>query len=620
MPTLRRLICAIALIGLACSGPETQTADAGGGGGGGGGAGAGGGGGSSGPQTVADLRADVNRDGVVDLTAGAADDVGEDSWDATHGAIFLANIDDDQKLCSFDDSTSDAVLATCNDAADEVVNGPDDLLDLAPLQTVPWPDAPEGTTGTLTVSTNALTRVRLFLKVNGDYLSYLQGTKVGTSEVRTGVSFAIEAKDIVRDANWDGYVDLTWAVTPGNAADQAKIDVVRMRISPVMLFDHLQSAETVFVSNIVGDGDSSAFQSAISQASSAAGIANPVYKYPTDDQWNQDYFENGYMAMPAAGGGQHVIRVAYRSANIYNSPTSSQPLRFAGRIAYAMRGKDHAALQQFDPSANPDMDSLNSFGNTETIPPYALGSKQYPMGRVYRGSVPSFHPDVSFSKMLEAQKVQPPVYVDTSWLLVGHVDETVSFLKVNSPRGWIVLVNDVALAKQMLEDQVTAGNGSVKVFEGMSWYDDWGNPYPAETTISGVLADTDVMNESASSAVEVAAQLDILKTETGITDAEIVKVPFLHQRVSGYSLAYQPGTVNLLVLSDHVVAVPAPHGPVINNVDIFKKQLEDALSPYGYSIQWIEDWDLYHALAGEVHCGTNAARTIPSQKWWETGR
>ena len=55
---------------------------------------------------------------------------------------------------------------------------------------------------------------------------------------------------------------------------------------------------------------------------------------------------------------------------------------------------------------------------------------------------------------MESQAVQPPVYVDTSWLLVGHVDETISFVKTSSPRGWTILVNDPAMAKKMLQDAV----------------------------------------------------------------------------------------------------------------------------------------------------------------------
>jgi protein-arginine deiminase len=168
---------------------------------------------------------------------------------------------------------------------------------------------------------------------------------------------------------------------------------------------------------------------------------------------------------------------------------------------------------------------------------------------------------------------------------------------------------------------VQNGNGGVKMFEGMSWYD-WntGYPYSAQTTISQVLADTDVMSESAESAVQVDAQIAAIKAATGLTDAEIVRIPYLHQPEDGYSVAYQPGTVNGVVLNGTNYVAPEPHGPVIGGQDIFKDQLEQALAPYGYTVRWVEDWALYHALDGEVHCGSNAARAIPEIKWWETGR
>ena len=61
-----------------------------------------------------------------------------------------------------------------------------------------------------------------------------------------------------------------------------------------------------------------------------------------------------------------------------------------------------------------------------------------------------------------------------------------------------------------------------------------------------------------------------------------------------------------------------PHGPIINGKDIFKQSALDALTPYGITVAWVEDWDFYHAYDGEVHCGTNSRRPIPSNiRWWE---
>jgi len=219
--------------------------------------------------------------------------------------------------------------------------------------------------------------------------------------------------------------------------------------------------------------------------------------------------------------------------------------------------------------------------------------------------------------MMESQAVQPPVYIDTSWLLVGHVDETISFIKTSTPRGWGMLVNDAAMAKQMLQDQSTAGNGSVVMFQGMKWVDDNNVESPADITIDGVLADTAVMTTSQQAVASVDSQVAVIKQETGITDAEIIHVPFLHQPVQGTSLAYQPGTVNGLYYASDTFAAPDPHGPVINGKDIFKDQFETALAAVGVKVVWIEDWDLYHRLDGEVHCGTNSKRALlPDEKWW----
>ncbi len=354
-----------------------------------------------------------------------------------------------------------------------------------------------------------------------------------------------------------------------------------------------------------------------------------------NDQWAQDYFETGYMSMPSQGG-QKVMRVVFRSPN-YRSPGSAlNPLRPAGDVVYSyFHGPNVAGVTQFNkvrttqgaPVSDPDLsqDSLNSFGNTETIPPFSFDGGSWPLGRILRGAIPAFQPDPTFTLMLESQRQQPVLEIDTSWLLVGHVDESVSFLRADSPRGWVMLVNDARLARQMLIDEQDAGFGTTQMFVGKFVQNDFGQIVSAAQSINQVLANTGVMNESLTAAALVDAQVEIIKAATGLSNAEIIRVPFLHEPVTGgpsevFSLAYQPGTVNGLVLDRNHFAPPTPHGPVINGRDIMEKQLEDALRPLGYQVQWTEDWDLYHALSGEVHCGSNAFRQIPSALWWETGR
>jgi protein-arginine deiminase len=261
------------------------------------------------------------------------------------------------------------------------------------------------------------------------------------------------------------------------------------------------------------------------------------------------------------------------------------------------------------------MDTLNSFGNLETIPPYSHAGKSWPLGRVIRGGTGTYYPDKAFDAMVNAQGAQDVFYVDTSWLLVAHVDETLSFVKSPSPRGWVMLVSDPTAAKKVFEQQKAAGFGNATVFSGLYWADN----SVAQTTVNGVLSDTDVLNESAWAATEIAAQVDLIQAETGLLDAELVSVPFLFWQASGYSVAYQPGTVNGISLGDAVFAAPKPNGPVVNGVDVFEAQLKQALAPHGVSAYFVRDWYLYHILDGEVHCGSNTTRAVPATtNWWES--
>lgn len=84
------------------------TGTAGGGAAGGAGTAGGAAGGAAGgvvviPAPVADLRADSNRDGLLDLS----DDTDETLWNTTRGAIILANLDDDSSRCSTSTQVSD---------------------------------------------------------------------------------------------------------------------------------------------------------------------------------------------------------------------------------------------------------------------------------------------------------------------------------------------------------------------------------------------------------------------------------------------------------------------------------------------------------------------------------
>jgi protein-arginine deiminase len=257
------------------------------------------------------------------------------------------------------------------------------------------------------------------------------------------------------------------------------------------------------------------------------------------------------------------------------------------------------------------MDTLNSTGNFETIPPYTNGAENYPVGRVLRGRTATWFPDKTMDALIDAQGQQNILAIDTSWLLVGHVDETVSFMKAATPHGFIMLVTDPAGAVKMLQDQKTAGNGTTAMFSGTS----------GATTIDAFLANTAMMTHNQDAAADIQAQVDVIKAATGLTDAEIVKVPIMHRLTSSKSVAYLPGTVNGIAISDKIFFAPEPHGPMIASKDIFKAAFEASMTTWGITVYWVEDWDLFHALDGEIHCATNADRVVGAgETWWTSGK
>lgn len=178
--------------------------------------------------------------------------------------------------------------------------------------------------------------------------------------------------------------------------------------------------------------------------------------------------------------------------------------------------------------------------------------------------------------------MQPVININTEWLEVGHVDQMVSFVRTNgNARGWKLFVASPKLARQMLMT-AAASNGGATLFEGKSWVDfRTGREIPAMTTIDAILADADLMQANQEAQQWIDDALVILKREVGLTDDDIVEVPFLYKSeqfgdgqggsVSLY-IAYIPGTVNQLVVGQHTVP-PDPFGPVINGQDIFKADL-----------------------------------------------
>ncbi|MFJ8629530.1 protein-arginine deiminase domain-containing protein [Streptomyces sp. NPDC093568] len=618
---------------------------------------------AAGPAARADLRADVNRDGRVDVS-GTDDTSGEDSWSPARGALYLPNIDDDTRRCPTTGTGGrplpDDRLAACNDASDTRVNGAADAADLARLRSVPLTDLPADATGSVRITTGAQ-HTRVFLKRAGTWVAVAPGTRLTAQELRQGVELGAEATDVIRDrAKWDGraVVRLTVSV-PGQTPTS---DDVTLRVAPLLTQHHLQQARQVMVTKVRGADEYAReqrkFVAALEKEVKRAGITAPLVTFGKyDDPWAQDFVEPAYVSMTAPGGKRQVLRVLLRSA---------QPDREAGRELFEkLRGKDVGVVQAFDRSAPPDW-SLNSMGNLETIPPYTLGGRSFPAGRIIMGwrKDGGQRPSTAMRTLLKSQGLQEPLLLDTSWLGVGHVDEFVQFLPADTRRGWRIGLADPEAGLRLLRDAQRAGHGGAKMFSVPGL----GNTPGPKETIDQALASRHLVADNEMAARRITANLEILKRETGVTDAEVVRVPALYTRESEArteggevipvprltrmggttalpdalkeygrqrwlartgdgsvaapratvtTSAYVPGAVNGVLLGRDRYLAPRQWGPVIGGTDVFTEAVTAAYRRAGLKVSYIDDWYTYHLGMGEVHCGTNTLRDA-SAEWWRT--
>lgn len=563
------------------------------------------------PPPALRILVDGNRDGVVD----DRDFPHRASFDGGHGASFLANLDDDD---------SDHVV----DSADEIVNGDDDARDLARVRVPAWTECPEDAVGQLSVEAAETPGVRLYRNAGGAWTVFDPATQtLSAAELRAGVELGIESRGFPTP-EWDGTTNLALRVTQGGV--ELRSDRAVMRVAPWVISSSLDPTIRVFGPEAAGFAAVQYFTddlvSAVSKDVMDIFLINTYRaEYRTrnvgPDVWMQDIMEFGWTAIPAPDSAHHGMHVVLRTPAAQRPMATFTERELLGPNMGYMWHRTSRAVNggRWDPS-------LDSFGNLELLPPYRSAEREYPMGRILLGSVERRHPDRALRSFLDGQRVQGAVFeLDTSWLHVGHVDEFLSFIPADTPRGWRLVVASPRRARALFTDYVARSptNGSRRIFEGMSWYHTSGpregQPYAAQRTVSSLLADTTIMavNQRVQGLIDTEVQR--ISEEVGLTEEDIVELPVLFWEVEAdLHSAYMPGTVNLLFYANSAV-MARPHGVIDGDIDIVEQANIDALAPYGINVRFAEQWDILHVAEGEVHCGTNALRQVPVRwQWWET--
>ncbi|QIS03313.1 hypothetical protein F5X71_14190 [Nocardia brasiliensis] len=534
----------------------------------------------------AQIRADSNRDGVVD---------DKDVDAKANGAVILPNIGDSARRCPTSTSPlSDAELAACHDAADDVARAPEYL---APLVTMPVGTA-AGASGQVAVVGAGADKIRLFIRRADAWVPLHPDTELTERELREGAILGVDARDVLRDrAIWDGAATVRFTVRRG--ARTVTDDVV-VRVAPVVLHNHTQPARSVLVPESGDDRAHERFVGELGAAAKASGIDAPLIRLRTTDTWGQDFVEFGYVSMPGLGGTNVSLRIAIRSP---------QPEREGGRAVFDLKGPGTGAIQLGGFGAR----LVDAFGNVETIPPHTNNGREFPTGRVIigigNGDDPGLH-SAELEKFFAAQQVQEPVLLDAGWLVVGHVDEFVQFLPSSGGRGWRPAVSDPRRGLEILRAQQRAGHGAAPALS---------RPGAAARTIDEVLADERFVARNEVAARKIDENVDRLIRAVGLAREEFVRIPGLYEsggveEAPEALVGFYPGAINGVLMNAANYVAPRQWGPVVDGRDVFEAAVTEAYRSVGLTVRYVDDWEALHLGGGEVHCGTNVLRQI-EQRW-----
>ena len=538
------------------------------------------------PPSASDIEvvitADVNRDGRVDFKT---DEEGKEAWTYDRGAIFFNNSDSDQN-------------AGKPDHVDQIVNGAEDLNDLAVLKVKKIPRLPADFKINISVDSASQTRVRLFMKSGNHEFHNLDlgsGGDIATSLLsQNHLELRLEANSFA-DTDWNGETDVT--VTAMSPDGEMQSDTVRLRVAPFILLSNLNRGKTLYVREFPKRNEAllKSLAELVPQAGAELMIIPGGEPYRPYHIWLQDCLEIGYSEMP--GQKINVVLKANRDKSLDNFAEDR------------LLGPDFGWIQvgSFRETYGKGRGGngwLDWYGNLEVTPPLP----GYPFGRIYYGYNPDGPAEASLNPeivaMLDAQRLQaPPLRLDTGWLLIKHVDEILAFVPSGAPeRPYKVLVVDTGIMIALLEKWIADGHGKVPMLD----------LYEKNMSVASIYTDQELMQHNRDLQKQrIEPNIDLLKQELGLQESDFIRVPVLFDK---YGLALVPNMVNSAVLNEHIYIV-APNGPVIEGKDLLEAEMHRLLN--GLPVEpYFLDARLYHRGGGEIHCGTNIRRDGFPQPWW----
>ncbi|UCC31836.1 MAG: hypothetical protein JSU86_06075, partial [Phycisphaerales bacterium] len=481
---------------------------------------------------------------------------------------------------------------------------------------------------------------------------------------------ALRAADVslwVEGLEFAGEVKLEMEVNDGTGSTCS--DQIQLKVAPLILLGHLNSARQSFVSQITTweAAESAEYCTQRFPNATPPGVSDTIIADPDnggDDPWAQDEFQIGYQESPQKA--MYVVLDSKRDRGLEPFPVT-------------LLGPDFGHIQINDGNRP---NTRDAFGNLEVSPPCTVDDVSYPLGRIYYGynpasslPAPCAGPiDGQLRAFLERQALQAPVALDTDWLSVGHVDEFMSIVPNSvATHGWSVVLASPSLAVDALQgDALTPGGVESTWSIPRYWAYSVGTveellSRSLDAPVSGTELDTIVEYNSDDTSpliATLASITQVLATEFGLeASGDIVEVPVLFNRIAERGVDCDPsappppvdlyfataitpnlangafyGAVyiapdNFLHVTDSTLAEEDTNGnfqrdpgePERNANTVFDSHRDpfhaylEANVPGGLSVIYVDDWLVYHLMDGEVHCSSNEVRTIPLDvHWWNT--
>ena len=366
------------------------------------------------------------------------------------------------------------------------------------------------------------------------------------------------------------------------------------RVAPFLLSSCLDPVEHV---QVVRTKSTDEFVRNLAPLVAASGAGLEVIEdasIPEHDIWMQDAMEIGY-----ATDGERVMHVGLHG---------NRGRDLDAIIARQKLGRDFGVITKGG-FRGKQAQWIDWYGNLEVSPPVTANGREFKNGRFYAGTQTerAMHPEVI--EFLDAQGVQGPVlWLDTSWLVIGHVDETVTWIPSKSGTPFRMMVPSPRLAVEILKKAEQEAPGGI-LNRGTARRGD--RPGDFERPVAEVLKDKDLMAAQEHVQGKIDAVRRTLQEGLGVSDADVIEIPVLFSSDSrwfpGRYFSETANMVNGLLLGNEYI-VPDPRGPLVDGKDVLLQAVKDRLEPMGCRVVPLDCFDPYHRGGGEIHCGTNATR------------